>query len=298
MHSPASGGGGGSGGGGSGAGGAAASPSAVLSPSRSLARAASSDGEMYDVFLSYRRLGGADFAQLLKLLLKGEGLNVFLDTENLGTGNFQEQLVTSLRRSKNVVLVWSKGCMDRFLDDADQTTADFVRLEYKHAISMAKNIIPCYKEDFSFPAAERVPADIRDVMSMNAVKWIGEVSTRSSAVAPRAASHHGPVLRACARAVPRRLAQEAHRRAAALRRLLFSASTPRRLRVTLCAELCANVCARRAAYALAPPRPPRRYLIGRNISSTSSHARSTAAPSRTRSSAPSLACTAKPPRGA
>ena len=87
---------------------------------------------MYDVFLSYRRLGGADFAQLLKLLLKGEGLNVFLDTENLGTGNFQEQLVTSLRRSKNVVLVWSKGCMDRFLDDADQTTADFVLVLHQH----------------------------------------------------------------------------------------------------------------------------------------------------------------------
>ena len=168
VHSPTS--------GGSGAGGAAASPSAAAqaSPSRSLTRAASSDGETYDVFLSYRRLGGADFAQLLKLLLKGEGLNVFLDTENLGTGNFQEQLVTSLRRSKNVVLVWTKGSMDRFLDNSDQATADFVRLEYKHAISMAKNIIPCYKEDFDFPAAERVPADIRDVMSMNAVKWIGE----------------------------------------------------------------------------------------------------------------------------
>jgi hypothetical protein len=101
--------------------------------------------------------------------------------------------------------------MDRFLDDADQTTADFVRLEYKHAISMAKNIIPCYKEDFSFPAAERVPADIRDVMSMNAVKWIGEVSRRSPALAPsRRLSPRPRASRARARAVPRRLAQEAY----------------------------------------------------------------------------------------
>ena len=130
--------------------------------------------EEYDVFISYRRAGGADFAQLLKLLLKAERLKVFLDTENLGTGDFQAQLVHSLRRSKNVVLVWTKGCMDRFLDDADQSTADFVRLEYKLAISMVKSIIPVYKEDFSFPAADRLPADIRDVLALNAVKWVGE----------------------------------------------------------------------------------------------------------------------------
>lgn len=61
----------------------------------------------YDVFLSYRRVGGADFAQLLKLQLSSEPFNfkVFLDVENLGTGRFDESLENSLKKSTNVVLV-------------------------------------------------------------------------------------------------------------------------------------------------------------------------------------------------
>ena len=55
-----------------------------------------------------------------------------------------------------------------------QTTADFVRLEYFHALELRKNIVPFYKEDFQFPAGERVPADIREVMSMNAIKFVSE----------------------------------------------------------------------------------------------------------------------------
>lgn len=128
--------------------------------------------EMYDVFLSYRRVGGADFAQLLKLLLRAEGLRVFLDVENLGAGDFQAQLVRCLRSSRNVILVWTKGCMNRFLDDADEASGDFVRLEYQHALSMQKNIVPVYKEDFEFPASARLPENVRAVMSANAVKWI------------------------------------------------------------------------------------------------------------------------------
>jgi len=34
----------------------------------------------FDVFISYRRAGGADFAQLLKILLQAQGMSVFLDT--------------------------------------------------------------------------------------------------------------------------------------------------------------------------------------------------------------------------
>jgi hypothetical protein len=74
-------------GGGGGGGGAASSPSASPAPSVlriASPRAASAAAEQtYDVFLSYRRAGGADFAQLIKLLLRAEGLNVFLDVENL-----------------------------------------------------------------------------------------------------------------------------------------------------------------------------------------------------------------------
>jgi hypothetical protein len=110
--------------------------------------------DKYDVFISYRRVGGAggysiivifshlivfvhvpliffaDFAQLLKILLKAQGLEVFLDVDNLAnTGAFDDQLWKHLSATKNVVLVWTKGCMDRFLGEEDIGQQDFVRKE-------------------------------------------------------------------------------------------------------------------------------------------------------------------------
>lgn len=82
----------------------------------------------YDVFISYRRAGGSDFAQLLKLQLKERKLEVFLDVENLGAGDFSSELQSSLKNSKNVVLVWTQGCMDRIIN-AETQEGDFVRLE-------------------------------------------------------------------------------------------------------------------------------------------------------------------------
>lgn len=134
----------------------------------------------YDVFISYRRVGGADFAQLLKLLLKAEGLNVFLDVENLGSGDFATQLVNVLRASSNVLLVWSRGCMDRFLlpegvaDAPADAPPDFLLMEYANALRMGKSVVPVYKEDFVFPLAERLPVSVRGVLSLNAVKFVAE----------------------------------------------------------------------------------------------------------------------------
>jgi hypothetical protein len=117
-----------------------------------------SQSNQYDVFISYRRVGGAgafsmaatmfrasitssavrhlilfnpsDFAQLLKILLKAQGLEIFLDVDNLAnTGAFDDQLWKHLSATKNVVLVWTKGCMDRFLGDEDVAQQDFVRKE-------------------------------------------------------------------------------------------------------------------------------------------------------------------------
>ena len=60
--------------------------------------------------LSYRRVGGSDFAQLLKVCFQKVGIDVFLDVDNLGQGQFDEQLWKRINAAKNVVLVWTKGC--------------------------------------------------------------------------------------------------------------------------------------------------------------------------------------------
>ena len=67
------------------------------------------------------------------------GLEVFLDVDNLGQvsvyfvlekssfvdwlwqGAFDQQLWKTMGGAKNVLLVWTKDCMGRFLDDADPT---------------------------------------------------------------------------------------------------------------------------------------------------------------------------------
>jgi hypothetical protein len=62
---------------------------------------------------SYRRVGGSDFAQLLKVCFQKVGVDVFLDVDNLGQCQFDEQLWKRINAAKNIVLVWTKGCRNR-----------------------------------------------------------------------------------------------------------------------------------------------------------------------------------------
>jgi hypothetical protein len=39
---------------------------------------------------------------------------------------------------------------------------------------MRAKIVPLYKEDFTFPLPDRLPADVREVMSLNAIKFVSE----------------------------------------------------------------------------------------------------------------------------
>jgi hypothetical protein len=98
---------------------------------------------------------------------------VFLDVENLGSGAFDDALWSKLSSAKNVVCVWTSGCMDRFLNDEDPMQGDFVRKEYALALRLKKNIVPVKHESFEFPAAESVPVDVRPILKMNAIPWIG-----------------------------------------------------------------------------------------------------------------------------
>ncbi len=98
---------------------------------------------------------------------------MFLDVENLGSGAFDEKLWSSLSSAKNVVCVWTKGCMDRFLNDGDPAQDDFVRKEYALALRLKKNIVPVKHESFDFPAPDSVPSDVRAILMMNAIPWIG-----------------------------------------------------------------------------------------------------------------------------
>jgi hypothetical protein len=122
-----------------------------------------------DVFISYRRKTGAVLAQLLAMHFKANGLRVFLDVENLGTGAFDVALRHQLTVSRNVVVVLSEGALDRCLNDHENK--DFVRKEIAMALLMEKNIVPVICDDFKWPETYSLPEDMRGLPSRNGIPW-------------------------------------------------------------------------------------------------------------------------------
>lgn len=114
--------------------------------------------ETMDVFLSYRRLGGATVAALLYRELSQRGLRVFMDTEELENGDYEKAIIKNIKSSKNFILLVSENVFE----------SENVILEIKTALSIKKmNIIPIFinnSGDFS-----KVPKEISALRNMNGV---------------------------------------------------------------------------------------------------------------------------------
>lgn len=52
----------------------------------------------YDIFISYRREDGAQYARIVQLLLEHEGFSVFLDYEELKDGQFGDKIENAILR--------------------------------------------------------------------------------------------------------------------------------------------------------------------------------------------------------
>ena len=107
----------------------------------------------YDVFISYRREGGAAMARLLRDRLTGMGYRVFFDKESLRAGYFNTALYSVIEQCKDVIVVLSPDALDR-CDNAD----DWVRREVEHALHNNKNVIPVMLPGFQFP--DTLPASM------------------------------------------------------------------------------------------------------------------------------------------
>ena len=125
----------------------------------------------HDVFLSYRRSNGSQLASLLKVHLQLRGLNVFLDVTGLGSGNFDEALLTTVSNSLNMVIVLTPNALDRCL--GEDATDDWVRREVAHAMETGTHIVPVM-DNFVWPEEESLPEDIRSVHKINGVSWSHE----------------------------------------------------------------------------------------------------------------------------
>jgi len=122
-----------------------------------------------DVFISYRWSNGAQLASLLKVHLQLKGFSVFIDVERLEAGKFDNNLLNSIQKAKNFLLVLTPNALERCI--GDEHGKDWVHKEIVAALKADCNIIPIV-DNFTFPDAEQLPDDMRPVCHFNAVKWI------------------------------------------------------------------------------------------------------------------------------
>ena len=109
--------------------------------------------QKYDIFISYRRTGGAQYARIIQLMLSQRGYKVFLDYDELTDGRFGEHIQDAIESAPIFMLVLSKEALARCKNEGD-----WVRREIQLAISLKKHIIPV-NPDNTF---DGIPADIPD----------------------------------------------------------------------------------------------------------------------------------------
>lgn len=91
----------------------------------------------YDIFISYRRINGAQYARIIQLMLAQRGYKVFLDYDELKDGVFGKRIKAAIKEAPVFILMLSKDALDRccYADD-------WVRDEILLAIEEGKKIIP------------------------------------------------------------------------------------------------------------------------------------------------------------
>lgn len=144
---------------------------------RSLAFPLPSSKKSFDVFISYRRSTGSQLASLLKVHLQLRGLTVFLDVAELGSGKFDEAILTTIEHSSNFVLVLSESCLDRC--SGDTHVQDWLHKEIVCALENKKHSIPVIESNFKWPAENKIPKDIKQISAWNGVPWSHEYQEAS-----------------------------------------------------------------------------------------------------------------------
>ena len=131
----------------------------------------------YDIFISYRRKGaGAGVAGELQAKFENLGYKVFLDVDEIGSGQFPEQIERAISECKDFILVLSPGTLDRCVEEED-----WVRREILQAQNQNKNIIGVGLPGFFMPEAESLPEPLKPMTTIQIFSWTHEYRTASFA---------------------------------------------------------------------------------------------------------------------
>lgn len=130
----------------------------------------------YDVFISYRRQGGAEKAELTKGELMKRGFRenrMFMDTRSIVSGNYIQSILEALDESVNMVVIVTKDCFDNL--PADSTWVK----EIEHALQRGINIVPVYFDGIATVKADELPETIQRLSFENAVMYVHEYADAS-----------------------------------------------------------------------------------------------------------------------
>ncbi|NJO83565.1 MAG: TIR domain-containing protein [Blastochloris sp.] len=101
------------------------------------------------VFISYRRTNSFT-ARAVFQNLTTHGYDVFLDTETLDSGAFDQSILRQIAARAHFVLVLTPSALERCVNEGD-----WLRREIEEAMRLKRNIVPLMFEDFDFRAADK-----------------------------------------------------------------------------------------------------------------------------------------------
>ena len=110
----------------------------------------------------------------LQAKLENMGYNVFLDVDDLGSGQFPVQIEKAIEECKDFLIVLSPGTLDRC-----QEEDDWVRREIVIAQSLNKNIVGVGLPGFVMPAPESLPYVLHTLPTRQVFLWTHEYRSAS-----------------------------------------------------------------------------------------------------------------------
>ena len=122
----------------------------------------------YDIFISYKRDGGAEKAELLRSELIRRGFRksrIFMDTYSRGEGRIADNLELAIRNSDNIIVAITKGCFEGIKEDGNWLK------EISLAMSLGKRIIPVYFDGIQEIDPKELPESIKDFREEGAGRY-------------------------------------------------------------------------------------------------------------------------------
>jgi len=119
------------------------------------------------IFICYRRETGAEAARVVREALRQRGLPVFMDVEDLRSGQYTRILTSQIEECSDFILVLTQGSLDRC-----GQPGDWVTREIAEALRLGKNIVPLCFEELAWP--EPLPAEIAPLREFQVCKYSRE----------------------------------------------------------------------------------------------------------------------------